>query len=202
MLKRSIMKMMRTFLAVAASIALLHVNSVSAITISDSASGSPVPGLLDTEQNVDTALINGDFTINKNNPFSTALRLGNGVDEVTTWSFDFNADPNLAALLASNDPLTSALLTLHLTQRNRLIDTDTVTILGALPEPDPANPAYDPIQGLTPVRVDIGDVSVVQIDLTISRSRGAISGVSSSSMLLAGLMSGPFVPSSSMVTTL
>jgi hypothetical protein len=58
--------------------------------------------------------------------------LGDGVDEGTSWSFDFIADPEFQCF-ATSLPLASALLTLELTPKDSLISTDAFTIVGLPP---------------------------------------------------------------------
>ena len=58
-------------------------------------------------------LPNGDFLIKANPAAGPGHVTGDGVDETTLWSFDFTADPNYAAFMASG-PITSARLSLRL----------------------------------------------------------------------------------------
>jgi len=58
-----------------------------------------------------------------------ATLVGNGIDEYTTWVFDFTSDTDYGAFSAT-DTLTSAWLTLTLTPKTGLITTDSMRING------------------------------------------------------------------------
>jgi hypothetical protein len=58
-------------------------------------------------------LQNGDFLIHANPQAFAPHVTGDGVDETTTWAFDYGSQPGYAAFLASG-PLVSAVLTLRL----------------------------------------------------------------------------------------
>ncbi len=92
------------------------------LTITATASGSLTPP---TAPSTDTVK-NGDFLIGANPP---APLTGDGIDEETTWTFDFTGDPSFP-FFSSSLPLTSALLTLTLTPRDVLITTNVVLIEG------------------------------------------------------------------------
>ena len=95
-----------------------------AISIAATATGSISPPTTSR-----TELINGDFsiTVNSRNP---ALRLlGDGVTEITHWTFDFTNDPNLSQF-PNGGTLNKALLMLTLSPRNTLITTDSTGIPG------------------------------------------------------------------------
>ncbi|MDY6938103.1 MAG: PEP-CTERM sorting domain-containing protein [Cyanobacteriota bacterium] len=123
--------------AVATTVATLPAEAIAA-TISATASGSMTP-TIDESGN---PLINGDFTIT---PTASARnnRLGNALDEITTWDFDFTDDPNFSAFPTSEE-LTSALLTLTL-RSSFNVSSDDVKIVG-LPEIED----IDFLQGLAP----------------------------------------------------
>ena len=93
------------------------------VTITDTATGSATPGTAPHG----TDVINGDFTI-VNQVGSTT---GDGSNERTLWTFDFNADPNLAAFTAPGMGLTSALLTLTIHSTDPFVKTDDVVINSA-----------------------------------------------------------------------
>ncbi len=84
--------------------------SSHASTVMDTATGSLTPA---------SGGANGDFTINGT---------GNGLDESTTWTFDFSGDPDFGTFPGGD--LISAELVLHLTPRDSFITTDTVAIDG------------------------------------------------------------------------
>lgn len=94
---------------IAGAIAATSHSAHAIITIGDEAFGSTTPSIAPGDQQV----INGDFLIHEN---LAAPTTGDGVDEATTWTFDFTADANYAAFAASGQPLTTAVLTLTLTQ--------------------------------------------------------------------------------------
>ena len=67
-----------------------------------------------------------------------ASPVGNGVDELTMWTFDFTGDSGFPAFQACGPPLTSAKLTLHLTPRVSPA-TDGVAMV------DPRFPTFPPL---------------------------------------------------------
>lgn len=77
--------------------------------ISAYAHGSTTPGLVAGTQD----LVNGDFLIHAN---AAAPTTGDGTDEATTWAFDFAQDGNYGAFTGTGSPITSAVLTITLTQ--------------------------------------------------------------------------------------
>jgi hypothetical protein len=90
------------------------------ITIIATANGSLTP-----PQNPSAATItNGNFTI-VGTPNAGAT--GDGKDEATRWSFDFNIDPNYPQF-SPTLPVASAKLTLQLTAKGPQINNDTVQI--------------------------------------------------------------------------
>jgi hypothetical protein len=62
---------------------------------------------------VNQSLANGPFLIGANAAAGPGHVTGDGVDETTTWAFDYSSQPGYAAFLASG-PLVSARLTLRL----------------------------------------------------------------------------------------
>ncbi|MBD2314776.1 PEP-CTERM sorting domain-containing protein [Desertifilum sp. FACHB-1129] len=84
--------------------------------------GSPTPRNINGQ-----SLQNGDFLITPIQPHVTWL--GDGIDEVTSWSFDFTDHPNYGTFTPSTK-LASALLTLTLTPKSGLLITDTMGITG------------------------------------------------------------------------
>jgi hypothetical protein len=117
----------------------------SAASITANVSGSENPGIV-----TGTSLQNGDFTITPN-VFNT---LGDGVDEFTSWNFDFSNDTNLNSFL-SDGSLTSAVLSLTLSPRSGLITTDSTGIPGV------AGVAIPNIPGIP----SVGQIGTVQFDL-------------------------------------
>jgi len=97
-----------------------------------------------------SSVTNGDFVIAGN---AIATFVGDGVDETTSWKFNFAGDPNFPSFSTAL-PLISALLTLTLTPKNPLITTDFVRIEGL---PNIITPA---IQGLP-----VGVTSTINLQL-------------------------------------
>lgn len=82
------------------------------ITISATASGSLTP-----PKAVGESVVNGDFLILRNRLAPDEIT-GDGSDEETSWTFYFNEHPDFA-LFSPSQPLTSALLTLTLTPKDK-----------------------------------------------------------------------------------
>jgi hypothetical protein len=101
-------------------------NAYAPSNTSAEAIGSPTPGQLQDASLEDT-ITNGDFVIRRAEGENTTL--GDGIDEQTTWTFDFSEDPDFA-VFPTADSLTSARLTLTLTPTSRLITFGTVKIEG------------------------------------------------------------------------
>lgn len=76
-----------------------------AVTISATANWGGEPGTATYPNTV----LNGDFTIWS---FDQTIA-GDGINDVTEWTFDFTSDPNYAAFLTIG-PLTSAIITMTL----------------------------------------------------------------------------------------
>lgn len=91
----------------------------SATVISADASGSTSPTIV-PGANVGSSITNGDFTITRTGGNST---LGNGVDEATTWTFDYGTS-------SIGSTLDSALLTMTVDYRSGLFTTDSFKIQG------------------------------------------------------------------------
>ena len=92
------------------------------IKITATASGSLVP----PTGTYPNAVQNGDFQITGN---PGAVDVGEGVDEETRWTFDFNGDPAYP-FFTSAQGLASAILTLTLTPKDQLITTELIRIDG------------------------------------------------------------------------
>lgn len=119
-----------------------------AATISATAVGSPTP-----EVTTETELQNGDFLIVPGDTTS----LGYGFNEITSWEFDFNDDPNLSSFSAatSSGSLDSAQLTLTMTPTNELITTDKVEL---------SNSNRLPVPRISNVP-EIGETGTVEVEL-------------------------------------
>ncbi|MDY6785009.1 MAG: PEP-CTERM sorting domain-containing protein [Cyanobacteriota bacterium] len=102
----------------------MFARNAAAITISATASGSPTPQITTDG----TPVVNGDFLIKPNSPTITPI-VGDGVDESTTWTFDFTEDTNFP-FFSTSGALRSAFLTLELAGADTSIITDTVQIEG------------------------------------------------------------------------
>jgi hypothetical protein len=103
-----------------------------ALTITDSASGSSEPAQVAFPP-APGSVVNGDFLLEPNpgctGPQTNCGFTGDGINDQTTWIFDFTQDPDYGAFLASGT-LTSASLSLTLTVREMQISTDVVRIRG------------------------------------------------------------------------
>jgi hypothetical protein len=119
--------------------------------MSADAIGSPTPDRLQDASLEDT-ITNGDFVIRRSAEGETAT-LGDGIDEQTTWTFDFSEDPDFA-VFPTADSLASARLTLTLTPTSPLITLSTVKIEG--------------LSGIKPARfqnLPINTPSTIQLEL-------------------------------------
>jgi hypothetical protein len=92
--------------------------SASAQTITATAVGSETPPIVPPDQSEQ----NGDFRIWANFPGAPAT--GDGIDEKTSWTFDFTSDPDYPI----SGPLLSAKLTLTVRPGNAGITTDFVAV--------------------------------------------------------------------------
>jgi hypothetical protein len=101
-------------------------NAYAPSNTSAEAIGSPTPDRLQDASLEDT-ITNGDFVIRRAEGENTTL--GDGIDEQTTWTFDFSEDPDFA-VFPTADSLSSARLTLTLTSTSPLITFGTVKIEG------------------------------------------------------------------------
>lgn len=101
-------------------------NAYAPSNTSAEAIGSPTPDQLQDASLEDT-ITNGDFVIRRAEGENTTL--GDGIDEQTTWTFDFSEDPDFA-VFPTADSLASARLTLTLTPTSPLITFGTVKIEG------------------------------------------------------------------------
>jgi hypothetical protein len=87
--------------------------------ITASATGSTVPGTAIFPATV----TNGDFTIGGVND---CMDVGDGIDEITSWAFDFTGDPDFSTFAPAE--ISSAKLMLQLTLMDPLYTTDIVKI--------------------------------------------------------------------------
>ncbi|MBW2740742.1 MAG: C10 family peptidase [Deltaproteobacteria bacterium] len=135
---------------------IINLRPMDATPITATAEGSQTPKVDDPPFTDDPMVKNGDFTITPDgfDPGHTQS-LGDGVNEGTSWRFDFIADPEFQ-FFSTSLPLASALLTLELTPKGSGISTDAfkINIGGFLPI-------------ITPViqELPIGVTSTIQIEL-------------------------------------
>ncbi|MEO0377912.1 MAG: hypothetical protein AAF329_25610, partial [Cyanobacteria bacterium P01_A01_bin.17] len=107
---------------------------------------------------VGDTITNGGFTIEQiSSPLDDTL--GNGVDERTSWSFDFTGE-DIGGFLADG-PISSAILTLELSPKDSFILTDFTGILlsdGSQGNsiPIPSIPGVPPVGGQGEVSFDPG----------------------------------------------
>lgn len=103
-----------------------------ALTITDSVSGSAAPTQVPFPP-APGQVVNGDFLIEPNpgctGPATNCGMTGDGINDQTTWTFDFRSDPDYSDFM-SQGTLTSASLSLTLTVREAQINTDVLRIRG------------------------------------------------------------------------
>lgn len=97
---------------------LVIYGTASAVTISDDVSGSRTPN--QAPAGPSASVINGDFVITQPAPSPGSPNIGDGLNDTTSWEFDFGTDTDLV----NGEVLSSALLTLSL-QTTFGIDTDS-----------------------------------------------------------------------------
>ena len=130
-------------------------NGYAPPNVSAEAIGSPTPDRLGDASLEDT-ITNGDFVIRRSAEGGNTT-LGDGIDEQTTWTFDFSEDPDFT-IFPTADSLASARLTLTLTPTSTpmspLITFDTVKIEG--------------LSGISPAQfqnLPIDTASIIQLEL-------------------------------------
>ena len=125
-------------------------NAYAPSNTSAEAIGSPTPDQLQ-DVSLEDIITNGDFVIRRAEGENTTL--GDGIDEQTTWTFDFSEDPDFA-VFPTADSLASARLTLTLTPTSPLITFGTVKIEG--------------LSGVSPAQfrnLPINTTSTIQLEL-------------------------------------
>jgi hypothetical protein len=115
---------MRRLLAVMAMLLLAGAGRAGAESIVACATGSATP----KTATAPGSIVNGDFTISQSGIIDGNSVVGDGINEVTTWTLDFN--PGGYASFDTALPLASALLTLTLTPGEAFVSSDTFAILG------------------------------------------------------------------------
>jgi PEP-CTERM motif len=114
---------MRRLLTVMAMLLLAGAGGAEAESIVASATGSATP----TPAPAPGSIVNGDFTISQSGIIDGNSVVGDGINEDTTWTLNFN--PGYASFDTAV-PLASALLTLTLTPGEAFVSSDTFAILG------------------------------------------------------------------------
>ena len=125
-------------------------NAYAPFNTSAEAIGSPTPDQL-RDASLEDTITNWDFVIRRAEGENTTL--GDGIDEQTTWTFDFSEDPDFA-VFPTADSLASARLTLTLTPTSPLITFGTVKIEG--------------LSGVSPAQfrnLPINTTSTIQLEL-------------------------------------
>jgi hypothetical protein len=141
-------------------IVLLGPKMVTALTISATAIGSDTPSTAPSNVSVP----NVDFLITSNpNCTSTICTTGDGINDITTWTFDFQRDRKFPAfpavpILSTAPRLISVRLTLTLTPKDPFIATDQVQIIG-LP------PLFEMRAFVAAGLLRVGEKSTIQLDL-------------------------------------
>lgn len=97
-----------------------------AITAVATGSSSPRPG------SIGGTLWNGDFFI-QDGAGTTNTGAGDGIDESTSWLFDFRTDSDFGSFATAAAPLATAFLTLELTSKDSLDVTDFFRLGGLTP---------------------------------------------------------------------
>lgn len=144
-----------------ASIAAQDVDLQSTVAAIAAAAGGSIEPPLKQSAAEGTTVKNNDFTIERTRTNNT---LGDGIDEATSWTFDFTTDPDFKRFqdTLKKEKLKSGVLTLSLIPKASLISTDTLKV-GNLPSIGAKGKSpfgFPPIQALPR---DI--VSIVEIEL-------------------------------------
>jgi hypothetical protein len=109
-------------------------------------------------------LTNGDFLVTRS---GYDIMVGNGVDEQTTWDFDFTGHPDFAQFSAeaSTTDIITAALSLEFFPKDSLISTDSIEIVG--------------LSGITRYfdSLPLNELAVVEIDLLAHYTSDEIEGV-------------------------
>jgi hypothetical protein len=147
-------------LGLVACITLADPNMATALTISATAIGSDTPSTAPSTVSVP----NVDFLITSNPACTpTICTTGDGINESTTWTFDFQRDRKFPAfpavpILSTAPRLISVRLTLTLTPKDPVITTDQVQIQG-LP------PLFELRAFVAAGLLRVGEKSTIQLDL-------------------------------------
>jgi hypothetical protein len=127
-------------------------NGYAPPNMSAEAIGGPTPDRL--HASLEDTMTNGDFVIRQSAEGENTT-LGDGIDEQTTWTFDFSEDPDFA-VFPTADSLASARLTLTLTPTSPLTTFDTIKIEG-LSGISPAQSQNLPINTASTIQLELLD---------------------------------------------
>lgn len=126
-------------------------NGYAPSTIFAEATGSEEPEVIENAS-LEQTITNEDFTIQRTSE-GVNTTLGDGVDESTTWAFDFSGDPNFDNFPSA--PLAFARLEMELTPKTTLSALDIVRVEGLTDITSP--PEFSGLES--------GELTTVQIDL-------------------------------------
>lgn len=126
-------------------------NGYAPSTIFAEVTGSEDPEVIENATPTDT-ITNGDFVIARTSEGNNTT-LGDGIDEATTWTFDFSGDPNFDNF--PNTSLAFARLEMNLTPKTTLAALDVVRIEGLTDITSP--PEFSGLEAdtLTTVQIDL-----------------------------------------------
>jgi hypothetical protein len=128
-------------------------NGYAPSTIFAEVTGSESPGVIENAS-LEQTVTNGGFTIQRTAE-GINTTLGDGIDETTSWTFDFTGDPNF-----DNFPSTSlafARLDLTLVPKSTLIIFDVVRIADLPDITSPPEFENLPVDASTTVQIDLLD---------------------------------------------
>lgn len=126
-------------------------NGYAPSTIFAEATGSENPEVIENASLEDT-ITNGDFEIARTSA-GINTTLGDGIDETTTWTFDFTGDPNFENF--PSGALAFARLDLTMVPKSTLIIFDVVKIEGLTDITSPPQFEGLPVDQSTTVQIDL-----------------------------------------------
>lgn len=160
----------------------LQNNPYTPSTISAQVSGSSTPPRIPNPSAEDFIVINGDFRILLG--AGTNVALGDGINEVTVWDFDFSRDPQFEHF-PTTTPLGSALLTITLTPKSLMFTSDILRF-GTLPMINPAIYTELPQDSQSNVQLELLDFySSEGILEALTSGQGRVTGVSASNAIVS-----------------
>jgi hypothetical protein len=128
-------------------------NGYAPSTIVAEANGSENPEVIENAT-LEQTVTNGDFTIQRTSE-GINTTLGDGIDETTTWTFDFTGDPNFDSFPSTS--LAFARLDLTLVPKSTLIIFDVVRIADLPDITSPPEFENLPVDTSTTVQIDLLD---------------------------------------------